>query len=125
MKTPVKITFHGLDSSEAVIARIHEKVERLEKFFDGIVSCRVTVETDHKTPNRAPGKSAPFQVSVTVTVPGDELVVDRTPKDLHNHEDVYAAIRDSFAAMERQLKDYAQRVRGDVKQKAKAGQTVA
>jgi len=36
------------------------------------------------------------------------------------HEDIYAALKGAFGAMERQLKEYVARARGDVKARAQA-----
>ena len=48
MQLPLQITFRHMDSSDAVAARIRERVreraEELERFFDRIISCRVVVE---------------------------------------------------------------------------------
>ncbi len=41
MQSPLKLTVHGVDHSEALEARIRAKVEKLEEFFDHITSCRV------------------------------------------------------------------------------------
>jgi ribosome-associated translation inhibitor RaiA len=53
MQLPLQITFRHMDSSDAVAARIHERSEELERFFDRIVSCRVVVECQH--PRRQQG----------------------------------------------------------------------
>jgi len=49
-------------------------------------------------------------VRIDLTVPGDELVVDRQVD-----EDLYVAIRDAFHAARRRLEDHAHRQRGAVK----------
>jgi putative sigma-54 modulation protein len=46
--------------------------------------------------------------------------VKRDPKDSHVNEDIYVALRETFASMERQLKAYVERMRGDVKARARA-----
>lgn len=114
MQVPVQITFHGLDTSEAVETRIREKVAKLEHYFDRITGCRVVVERHHKSTNHVGKTAQPYHVSVVLEVPGDELVVRRDPKgddSLKDHEDIQIALRDAFAAMERQLKDYVRRRR--------------
>src|SRR5450756_2642710 len=58
------------------------------------------------TPNAGGGRSRGL---------GKELVVNREPGDRNAHQDIYVAIRDAFSAMERQLRDYAQRRRGEIK----------
>ncbi len=112
MQIPVKIAFHGTDKSDAVEERIHERVAKLERYFDRITACRVVVERHHKSHSNLNAKDQPFHISIVLEVPGEELVVKRDPKDptaLKNHEDVYNAIRDAFGTMERRLKDYVQR----------------
>jgi ribosome-associated translation inhibitor RaiA len=112
MQTPVQIAFHGIDKSDAVEGRIHEKVAKLEQYFDRITSCRVTVERHHRSHSNLNGTDQPFHVSIFLAVPGEELVVKRDPKDrtsLKNHEDIQIALRDAFAAMERQLKEFVRR----------------
>jgi len=94
MQLPLQITFRHMDSSDAVAARIRERSEELERFFDRIVSCRVVVECRH--PRRHQGNL--FRVRVDLKVPGGEIVVGRDPRAHHAHEDVYVAIRDAFDA---------------------------
>ncbi|MGE3475596.1 MAG: HPF/RaiA family ribosome-associated protein [Rhodospirillaceae bacterium] len=113
MQVPVQISFHGLDSSEAVETRIREKVAKLETYFDRITGCRVVVERHHRN-THASANGQPYHISIVLEVPGDELVVKRDPKrdeSLKDHEDIQIALRDAFAAMERQLKDYTRRRR--------------
>ena len=44
MQVPLQITFRHMDSSPALEARIRQRAEELEHFFDRITSCHVTVE---------------------------------------------------------------------------------
>jgi ribosomal subunit interface protein len=111
MQLPLQITFRHMDSSDAVAARIRERTEALERFFDRIVSCRVVVECQH--PRRQQGNL--FRVRVDLKVPGSEIVVGRDPETHHAREDVYVAIRDAFDVTRRLLEDYVRQGRGDVK----------
>lgn len=109
MQTPVQISFHGLDKSDAVEARILEKVAKLEQFYDRITSCRVVVERHHSASTNETTKDQPFHISIIVEVPGEELIYKRDPKSdaaLKDHQDVNIALRDAFAAMQRQLKEH-------------------
>lgn len=115
MQIPVQITFRGIDHSDAVEERVREKVAKLEHYFDRITSCRVVIEQHHKNTSNAHHKGEPFHIRIDITVPGEELVVKRTPKDSHEHEDIYVALRDAFQTAERQVKEFAQRHRGEVK----------
>ncbi len=111
MQLPVEVTFRGMESSDAMEAKIRDRAQKLDRFHDRIMSCRVVVEAPHKHHHK--GKI--YHVSLDVTVPGSELVVNRDPRDNHAHEDAYVAIRDAFDAMERQLEAHARKKRGDVK----------
>jgi len=108
---PVEIVFHNLSPSPAIEARIRDRVAKLDRFYDRIMTCRVSVEAAHKHHH----KGNLYRVRIDLTVPDDELIVSRVPDDQHAHEDVYVAIRDAFDAMRRQLEDYARRRRGKVK----------
>jgi ribosome-associated translation inhibitor RaiA len=114
-----------MDHSEAVIARLQEEADKLEKYFDRITSCRVMVEAPHR--HRRRGDS--FHIRIELGVPGKELIVAHEPTVKHEPEDqrhkhlevgaphqaVYVAIRDAFKAMQRQLQDYVHCLRHEVK----------
>lgn len=112
MQIPLQITFHGIDHSDAAEERVREKVAKLEQFYDRITSCRVTIERHHKNTSGLHQKGEDFNIRIELVVPGSDLVVKRASDE---HEDIYAALKGSFQAMERQLKEYAERQRGDVK----------
>jgi ribosomal subunit interface protein len=111
MQLPLQVTFRNMPRSEAVEIKIREKVDKLNKFYDRIMSCRVVVEAPHAHHHQ--GKL--FHVNVDITVPNGELVVSRDKHDNHAHEDLYVAIRDAFNAAQRQLQGYARKQRNDVK----------
>lgn len=111
MQLPLQITFRNLDRSEAIEAKVRERAESLERFYDHIMSCRVVVEAHHK--HHRHGNH--YRVRVDVTVPDGELVASRDPDEHHAYTDVYVAIRDAFDTVRRQLEDYARRTRRQVK----------
>jgi ribosomal subunit interface protein len=106
MRLPLQVRFHNIPSSEAIEAQINEKATKLEKYYDRITSCRVTVDSAQRRQHQ--GKL--YGIRVDITVPGKELAVTR-----EEHEDVYVAIRDAFDAAARRLEEHAQRARGGVK----------
>ncbi|MBI2993419.1 MAG: HPF/RaiA family ribosome-associated protein [Gammaproteobacteria bacterium] len=108
---PLEISFRNLKPSAAVEARIRERTDKLDKFCDQIMRCRVMVEAPHRHHH----KGNLYHIRIDVTVPGEEIVVKRSPGGHHAHEDVYVAVRDAFNAVARQLEDYMRRRRGDVK----------
>ena len=111
LEMPLEITFRNLDHSDAVEAKVHEKLAKLEQVHGRITSCRVTIEAV----NRQHAKGNLFHVSIEVGVPGKQLMVDRTSGKRHAHEDVYVALRDAFSAARRRLEDHSRRKAGSVK----------
>jgi ribosome-associated translation inhibitor RaiA len=111
MQSPLKITFRGMDPSEAVAALIRERAARLERFHDRIVRCHVVVDLPHKHHR----KGHHFAVRLDITTPTGQLAVTRDPPLDSTHEDFHAVVRDAFDAAARQLEDEARRRRGDVK----------
>jgi ribosomal subunit interface protein len=105
---PLEIAFQDMDHSDAVEARIRERVQRLKRFHQRIVTARVVVERGSSRHH----KGNIYQVRVDISVPGKEIVVNREPGDRNAHEDVYVAIRDAFAAATRQLEDYVRKASG-------------
>ena len=59
----------------------------------------MVVESHHKGHSNMNVKAALFHISAHLSVPGDELVVRRDPKETKVHEDIQIAIRDTFDAM--------------------------
>lgn len=111
MEIPLQVHFRNVDRSDAVEANVREHAERLERYCDNIISCRVTVEAPHKHHN----KGNVYRVSVDVRTPGGESVANRRTDKHHAHEDVYVAVRDAFDAARRQLQDRQRKRRGKVK----------
>ncbi len=135
MEIALKITFRDMAPSPAIEANIREKAAKLDALYDRIMSCRVIVQAPHRHHHK--GKT--YEVRIDLTVPGGELVINRTPKrlaaaklkrseepeknfaEIHEpskhaaHEDVYVAIRDAFNAAGRKLQDHARRQSGKVK----------
>jgi ribosomal subunit interface protein len=109
MEIPLQISLHGIEHSDALYNAIREKAEKLSRYYDHIMSCRVVLELAGR--HKRHGKQ--FTVRIDLKVPGGELAVT------HEHdEDVQIALRDAFDAARRQVEDYARGQRGDVKRHA-------
>jgi len=111
MQTPAEIVFHNLDRSPAVEELVRKRLDKLERFFDRITSCRVAVEGRQKRHH----KGNLYAVHVTIAIPGHQIVASHTGPKNHAHEDLNVALRDAFDAAERQLEDLARRMRDEVK----------
>lgn len=111
MQQPLQITFRDIPPSESVEAVIREKAEKLDQYFEKIMSCRVMIESPHSHHHQG----SLYHVRVDLTVPGGELVASRSTDKNHAHEDIYVAIRDAFDAAKRQLQEYKRKIKGNVK----------
>ena len=109
MHVPVQIVFHEVAHSQALDSLIREKARKLEVVFPRLMRCHVSIEQPHS--HKQQGN--PFNVRITLHVPGGELVVNRD-----QHEDVYVALREAFDAVRRQLEEHAQKSRSEVKHHA-------
>lgn len=107
MQVPLHITVHDMPHSDALDARIREKVAELERFHPRITSCRVTLSEFGK--HHQQGRQ--FEVRIDVRVPGHTEIVSNR----HHHEDVFVALRDALASTTRQLEEVIREKRGDVK----------
>jgi ribosomal subunit interface protein len=106
MSIQLQITFRGMEPSDALEARIREKIEWLERFYDRLMRCHVVVEAPHQHARNG----NQYCAQIELTIPGaPPITVDRAHHDKHEHEDVYVAVRDAFAAALRHLQDRVQR----------------
>ena len=76
MQIPLQITFRDMEPSDAVEAKLREKADNLERFAEHITSCRVIVEAPHKHHH----KGNIYGVKIDITLPGDEIIVNRHPE---------------------------------------------
>ncbi|HEY4274898.1 MAG TPA: HPF/RaiA family ribosome-associated protein [Rhizomicrobium sp.] len=117
MDTPLELSFHNMDSSDALKAAVDDHIAKLEQFHHHIIGCRVVIEMPHKS--HRTGQNIP-DIHVVLRVPGKELVVSR--ESARGAEkppaDAYALLDDVFRAAQQQLKDYRRIIQGDVKYKS-------
>jgi len=127
-----QIIFRNMDKAPGIEEAVLKEAAGLERFFPRIMSCRVAVE--------GPGRQESgglFNIRIDLGVPGEELVVEHNPSlhtTLRNVEatrttkaseprrerrDALRAVHDAFHEMRRRLQDYARRMRGSVKQRAR------
>jgi cold shock CspA family protein/ribosome-associated translation inhibitor RaiA len=118
MQTAPELIFHDVDRSAWVETYILERVQRLERFADGITSCRVTLaqeQASHHKGNR-------YSVLVETRMPPNHDLAARKAKIMHNmQQQLPALINLAFGALERQLKKTAQLRRGEGKRNGDDG----
>ena len=113
MTTPLEVHFHGLEKSEAMEARVREKVEKLRRHFDRMTACRVVLEAPH----RNPAKPKVFQVKIEISVPGRQpLIINHEREGAHAGEDLSLAIRDAFESATRRVDEVAAKFTDRAKQ---------
>ncbi|MGP1679063.1 MAG: HPF/RaiA family ribosome-associated protein [Burkholderiales bacterium] len=110
MHNPVEIALRGVPASGALERYIGEEARKLDRICDRIRSCQVVAETLQ----REKRQGAQFAVRLVITLPGTEVVVNR------EHDDVYMALRNAFAAAGLQLKDHMRRL-GKIERRSNGG----
>jgi cold shock CspA family protein/ribosome-associated translation inhibitor RaiA len=129
MQLPVEITLRHVPCAHLIEADIRQRVARLDRYYDRIMSCRVLVERTHR--HHVDGTH--FHVRIDLGVPGGEIIVSRasslhrTAQDIDQererkqnevdpvHKYARVAVREAFDIARRRLQDYARRQRGAVK----------
>lgn len=118
MKSTLQITYLHSDPSPALDAFISERVVELHRFYERIERCHVFVESPGR--HHRHGDSAQFNVRIELAVPGQRLIVSRHPGRSEGFKDAFVATGNAFHAARRQLQDFAQRQRHDVKSSNRA-----
>jgi ribosome-associated translation inhibitor RaiA len=91
MQVPLDITFQNSEPSEAIRSEVEKQAKRLEKFHGRITRRAVAREID-----------------ICVAMPNHkDILVSKAHGDAPEHEHVMVAIKDAFAAAQRQIKDAA------------------
>jgi ribosome-associated translation inhibitor RaiA len=109
METPLKISFQGSDTSEALSRLIQEHVDGLEKLHGRMTACHVMVQV----PDRQSGL---FAVHIHINLPDhSDVNIDHTPAADERFHDPQFAVNDAFRRAKRQLTSHTSKRRGDVK----------
>ncbi|MBS3803610.1 MAG: HPF/RaiA family ribosome-associated protein [Oleiphilaceae bacterium] len=112
MQIPLEVKFNDVDRSQWLDDYIEERVERLDRMCDNLISCRVTVgraQHSHNTGN-------PYRVLVEVTFPPKkDLVVDKQGTVGDTQVQLRPVIRRAFEAMEKRIQKETDMRNGDVK----------
>src|SRR5687768_18275238 len=101
MDVPLEIRFHNMDPSDAIEARVRERVEKLNRLYDQLIACLVSIEA----PQKQHREGNVFTVHVGMSVPGSELVVSHgphLPQRRYRDPDLYAVLNEAFETAEGQ-----------------------
>jgi cold shock CspA family protein len=112
MEIEPTIVFENMQPSDLVRARIEGELQRLERFFGRVTSCRVAI----RAPEARHVKGGLFSVRVHLELPGERsVVVSRVPSARKALGDPNVAIHEAFRTARRQLQDQVRVLRGEVK----------
>ena len=111
MQVPPEIAFRNIEPTDELKSRIMEGLQSLEEIYDRIISCRVMVEETN--PGRRAGKLK--HVRIDITIPRNELVINRNPPAHPTSFDLPQAIGEAFDKARRQLLEFKRIQRGEVK----------
>jgi ribosomal subunit interface protein len=103
-----KITYHGLEPSDALTALIEARVAQLDEVAARIHSVRVVVDAPHQ--HQRHGRA--FDIRVELRVAKGGVVVGRSSAEHVADDDPYQAVRNAFEHVRRQLTTAQVRVRG-------------
>lgn len=106
MDVQPEIAFRNVKATDELKSRILNHIEKLEKVYDRIVTCRVMVE---ETNPRTTGKL--YHVRVEVSVPNGQVIVNREPPVDPMNRDLGQAVTEAFDRARRQLKEFKERIR--------------
>ena len=114
MDIPIEIVFHNMESSPTLEAEIRDRIGKLERLYERLVGCRVSVEQLHR--RHQTGNL--YEVHIDLRVPGEEIVISREPhraREKFLDPDAGVALRNAFKTAERRLVDFKRRQHGEVK----------
>jgi ribosome-associated translation inhibitor RaiA len=112
MKVPLQVVFEHIAHVDYIEERVRQEVEKLEQFYDHIMSARVVIARPQHTHH----KGDTYSVRLHLTVPGaEDIAVSRDLAVTGRHEDVQVTITDAFDAARRQLQDLVRKRQGHVK----------
>ncbi len=117
MQRPLTLRWHGIEPSDAVTTEVTDEAARLERFWDRITGCVVTLEACGRHHRQS---GAQYRVRIELSVPGGKLVVGRDPPETVTHADLYATVKAAFHESRRQLEDHVRRLDQRVKTHAPA-----
>lgn len=105
MKLPFELRQKNVSLPPAMAQEIEERAQRLDRFFDRVMRCRVTLEgpSQHH-------RQGLWNVRIDITVPGARIVVQKAQSGV-----LELALKEAFDAVGRRLEEFVHRMRGFVK----------
>jgi len=104
---PINVSFVGISHRDDLEQRVLKEAEKLERIYDRVTNCKVTIEVPHRHHQRGNH----YYVRIDLSVPGKNISINRDPREKPEHSDGMVAIRDAFAAAIRKLEEHTERHR--------------
>lgn len=110
MQVPVEIAFHNISSSAGAEDAIRDHVDRLERIYSRMTTCRVRVDQRNQNSN----DTIPPVVRIEISVPGHkDIVVSHEAAHLQRKfqaPDLHNAINEAFRIAERRLAKHKEKL---------------
>ncbi|MDP2329779.1 MAG: HPF/RaiA family ribosome-associated protein [Reyranella sp.] len=112
MESPLKISFQGGDTSDALRQMIVEHVDALEQLHGRLTACHVVI----RVPDRRHRTSGLYSANIHMTLPGGiDINIDHTPQADDRFSNPQFAVNDAFRRAKRLIKERVHKQRGEVK----------
>lgn len=112
MRIPLEFSCVNIPKTDALEVLVRKEAEKVERVCPHMISCRVVIER----PQKHQQTGSPYRVRVNVRVPpGHDLVSKREAGEGGMHEELATVVRNVFRAMQRQVRELAEKQRGNVK----------
>jgi len=112
METPLKISFQGGDTSDALREMVTAHVDALEQLHGRLTACHVVI----KVPDKRHRTSNLYGAHIHMTLPGGiDINVDQTPQADARFSSPQFAVNDAFRRAKRLIKERIHKQRGEVK----------
>jgi len=112
METPLRVTFQGGETSEALDSFVREHVESLERIYGRMTACHVIVQV----PDRRHRTNNLYRVNIHMVLPGNIIIdVNQRPEADDRFAIPQFAVNDAFRRAKRLLTDSAKKQRGETK----------
>jgi ribosomal subunit interface protein len=105
MSVSPRITYRGLDQSDAVDGYVRKRAEKLEHHGPPVIDCHVVIDEPHR--HKVHGRH--YVVRIEIGTRLGTVVVDRSPDAATEAESIYAAMDSAFDHAVRRLQELTDR----------------
>ncbi len=111
MEVPLELILKNVENKAEIEDVVHEKLEKLERVCDHVISCRVFIEQNPTHQHKA----ASYHVRVDVRLPPHHEIVVKRDSGRNVHENLATVVREAFIAARRQVEVIVDRQNKNVK----------